>query len=429
MHKKVLIITYYWPPAGGPGVQRWLKFVKYLPNYGFHPVIYTPENPNYPMLDESLINELPSAVTVIKQPIREPYRLARLISKKSTKGLSSGIIPKAKRQNTIERLMLYIRGNWFVPDARKAWVKPSVRFLSKYLQDESIDAIITTGPPHSLHLIGLRLKTELGVKWIADFRDPWTTIGYHKQLKLTSRTIKKHEALEAKVLRGADQIVVTSANTKAAFALKTKQPIAVITNGYDYQRLPFVSKDNKFTIAHIGSLLAGRNPKLLWKVLGELVREDEQFKDLFCLRLAGVISSEVLDEIRRSIPETNLDCVGYISHKEALIMQRQSQLLLLIEIDSEETKAIVPGKLFEYMVANTPIIALGPPDSDVEKILFTSNSGRYFNYGAEAELKAHLKLCFANFQNGNLTSFPIGLKQYSRRFLTKRLAELLSSLP
>ena len=428
MQKKALIITYYWPPAGGPGVQRWLKFVKYLPDYGIHPVVYIPENPSYPMLDSTLMDEIPKDVTILKQPIKEPYRFAEFLSTKSSKSISSGVIPKKKKQSLIQRLMLYVRGNYFIPDARKAWVKPSVRYLSDYIEKEDIKIVITSGPPHSLHLIGLQLKAKLGIKWIADFRDPWTTIGYHKKLKLSAIAAKKHHIMESKVLTSANHLIVTSENTKKEFASKTKQSISVITNGYDYHQLPKNTKDQNFSLAHIGSLLSERNPKVLWKVLGELINEDEDFKQEFILRLIGLVSDDVLNEIQRFIPENNIDIIGYVTHKEALIYQRQSRMLLLIEIDSEETKAIIPGKLFEYMAAETPIISVGPEDSDVERIIKSTNTGRYFYYDAEAELKVHLLSCFSNFKNGTLSSYPIGLQQYSRKVLTKKLAELITTL-
>lgn len=428
MPKKALIITYYWPPAGGPGVQRWLKFVKYLPDYGIQPIVYIPENPSYPLHDSTLLKEVPKGVTILKQPINEPYKLAEFFSKQSSKSISSGVIPKEKKQTAIQQFMLYVRGNYFIPDARKAWVKPSVAYLSDYIKKHHIQTVITTGPPHSLHLIGLQLKASLGIKWIADFRDPWTSIGYHKKLKLRTPATQKHEHMEKKVLTTADHIIVTSENTKKEFATKSGQPITVITNGYDYQQLPKTVKDQNFSLAHIGSLLSERNPKVLWKIIGQLIKEDERFKDAFVLRLIGVVSDDVLNEIRQFIPENNIDIVGYVNHKQALVHQRQSQLLLLIEIDSEDTKAIIPGKLFEYMVAETPIIAVGPEDSDVEQIIKYTNTGCYFGYDAERELKAHLRSCFEDYRNSTLSIHPIGLQQYSRKVLTQKLAELIRPL-
>ena len=425
MHKKALIITYYWPPAGGPGVQRWLKFVKYLPDYNIQPIVYCPKNPSYPIIDESLTKELSKDIVVLKQPIKEPYKLARLFSKKAASTISSGVIPKEKKQSVIEKVMLFVRGNFFIPDARKNWVKPSVDFLTDYIQKENIETIITTGPPHSLHLIGLQLKQKLDVKWIADFRDPWTTIGYHKKLKLTKASQLKHQDLELKVLNSADQLIVTSENTKREFEFKTNQPIAVITNGYDTTISEKPKKDSKFTIAHIGSLLSERNPKHLWEALSELINENEAFKTDFELKLIGVVSDDVLQEIYSHNLKDYTNVVGYVSHDDAIKAQMQSQVLLLIEIDSEDTKAIIPGKLFEYMISNTPILAIGPKDSDVERIIKSTNTGAYFFYEANNTLKSQILAYFNAYKENTLVTQPIGLKPYSRKELTKTLSELI----
>jgi len=240
--KKELIIAYYWPPAGGPGVQRWLKFVKYLPEFDIEPIVYHPSNANYPIIDQTLKDEVFPNLTTLSQPIQEPYKLAKLFSKKS-KTISKGIISDANKQSIVERLMLFVRGNFFIPDARKNWVKPSINYLSNYIIENQIETIITTGPPHSLHLIGLKLKQNLKVNWIADFRDPWTTIGYHKQLKLTKAAQNKHKSLEKEVLNTADQVIVTSPSTKTEFETITKQPITVITNGYDTEKVSVSSLD------------------------------------------------------------------------------------------------------------------------------------------------------------------------------------------
>ncbi len=234
--KKLLIITYYWPPAGGPGVQRWLKFVKYLPDFNIQPIVYIPENPTYPIIDNGLQSEVSEKAIILKNKIKEPYGLASFFGKNKTKKISSGIIPNQKKQSFVEKTLLWVRGNIFIPDARFLWVKPSVKYLKKYIEDNQIDTIVTSGPPHSLHLIGLQLKKELNVKWFADFRDPWTTIGYHKALKLSSYADKKHKALEKEVLTTADTIIVTSKTTKTEFQAITSQPIEVITNGYDVEK-------------------------------------------------------------------------------------------------------------------------------------------------------------------------------------------------
>lgn len=423
--KKVLIITYYWPPAGGPGVQRWLKFVKYLPEFNIEPIVYCPSNANYPILDQSLQSEVDPSITILQQPIKEPYKLAQLFSKKS-KIISKGIIAEKNKQSLIERLMLFVRGNFFIPDARKNWVKPSVNYLSTYILDFNIDTIITSGPPHSLHLIGLQLQQKLGVKWIADFRDPWTSIGYHKQLKLTKTSVKKHKNLEDKVLNSANQIIVTSPSTKTEFEQITNQPISVITNGYDKEEVVVNQLDKKFTLAHIGSLLSKRNPQVLWKVLQDLKQEDQDFANQFQLNLVGSVGEEILQSIAKFDLTNSLNNVGYLTHIEAIEYQKKSQLLLLIEIDSEDTKAIIPGKIFEYMVANRPIIAIGPKGADVASIVKDTNTGVFFNYQEYEALKQTIKNHFEAYKNNNLSTNPVGLQRYSRRQLTKKLASLIN---
>ena len=423
--KKTLIITYYWPPAGGPGVQRWLKFVKYLPEFNIDPVVFIPENPNYPIIDESLTSEVSKDITIINHPIKEPYKWAGFFSNTSSKTISKGIISDEKEQSFIEKAMLYVRGNFFIPDARIGWVKPSVSFLLDYIKKEGIETIITTGPPHSVHLIGLQIKQKLGVKWLADFRDPWTTIGYHKQLRLTSASKAKHKSLEKEVLNTSDQIIVTSFVTKKEFQGFTNKSIEVITNGYDDEATVEFQMDTKFTLSHIGSLLSKRNPEILWRVLSELVRDNESFSKDFQLNFIGSISEKVLKSIKKYNLSNYIHEVGYVSHQEAIIYQKKSQVLLLIEIDSEDTKCIIPGKLFEYMISNRPIVAMGPKGSDVEKIIKETNTGHYFNYSDYESLKRIILEHYKAFQNKTLQSHPIGLQKYHRKALTKSLANLL----
>jgi len=424
--KKLLIITYYWPPAGGPGVQRWLKFVKYLPDFDIQPIVYVPENPTYPIVDEGLLNEVSDKVIILKNKIFEPYQLAGFFSKKQTQKISSGIIPAAKKQSVLEKLLLWVRGNLFIPDARKYWVKPSVAYLKKYIQENNIDTIVTSGPPHSLHLIGLKLKEELDVKWFADFRDPWTTIGYHKALKLSSYADKKHKFLESKVLNAADTIIVTSKTTKSEFQLLTQKPIEVITNGYDIENVAKQTLDEKFTMAHIGSFLSDRNPKVLWEVLQELVSENKAFSANFQLKLIGKISQEILESISNYQLEAFCNNLGYVSHSEAIAHQRKSQVLLLIEINSEDTKSIIPGKLFEYMVSERPIVAIGPNDSDFAEIITSTNTGVFFTYSEKERLKKTILSYFELFLENKLLVHPIGLQHYSRKSLTEKLANLIN---
>jgi glycosyltransferase involved in cell wall biosynthesis len=424
--KKLLIITYYWPPAGGPGVQRWLKFVKYLPDFNVQPIVYIPENPTYPIIDEGLASEVSEKAIILKHKIFEPYQLASFFSKNKTKKISSGIIPNQKKQSFLEKILLWVRGNIFIPDARFLWVNPSVKYLKKYIEENNIDTIVTSGPPHSLHLIGLQLKKDLNVKWFADFRDPWTTIGYHKALKLSAAAEQKHKALEKEVLNTADTIIVTSKTTKTEFQAITSQPIEVITNGYDVEKTIKQPLDDKFTLAHIGSFLSERNPRILWKTLKELTKENAAFKNDFQLKLMGAVSQEVLDTISEFKLNDYVLNLGYVSHQEAVEHQRKSQVLLLIEINSEDTKSIIPGKLFEYMVSERPIVAIGPEGSDFAEIITSTNTGVFFTYDEKEKLKALLLKYYQEFQNQNLKVHAVGLQQYSRKSLTEQLVQILN---
>lgn len=424
--KKLLIITYYFPPAGGPGVQRWLKFVKYLPEFGVQPIVYVPENPTYPIIDEGLVDQISDKAIILKNKIWEPYQLASVFSKNKTKKISSGIFPHKKKQTFLDKTFLWIRGNIFIPDARVFWVKPSVAYLEKYIKENNIDTIVTSGPPHSLHLIGLELKEKLNVKWFADFRDPWTTIGYHKALRLSGYAAKKHKTLEHKVLNTADTIIVTSKTTKTEFQAITNKPISVITNGYDIENVEKQTLDTKFTLAHIGSFLSDRNPKFLWECLVELLQEIPDFKSHLEIKLIGAVSQEVLDAIAAFNLNDYLNLLGYVSHREAIAHQKKSQVLLLIEINSEDTKSIIPGKLFEYMVSNRPIIAIGPNGSDFADIIKETNTGVFFDYSEKAKLKSVILDFYNQFLEGKLQSHGVGLQQYSRKSLTKQLAQLIS---
>ena len=425
--KRVLVITYYWPPAGGPGVQRWLKFVTYFKEFGIDPIVFIPDNPHYPITDESIGSELPEGIQIIRFPIKEPYGFANLISKKKITQVSSGIITKRK-QTVLEKVLLWIRGNFFIPDARIGWVKPSINFLRNFIADHHVEAIITSGPPHSLHLIGKSLKEETGIKWVADFRDPWTTIHYHKSLRLTKRAQKKHIALESEVLTKADHIVVTSATTKKEFQKITQTPIEVITNGYDSNDNFKLNLDIKFTLSHIGTLLSNRNPIVLWEALSELCSENPEFSKDLLIQLAGSVSDAILISIQKYGLMDQCVALGYLSHQKAIQLQYNSQVLLLIEMNLPETKAIIPGKLFEYLAAKRPILAIGPVDSDVEKIIEETNSGSYFDYSEKEKLKKQIGLFYSEYREGHLTLNSKGLSKFSRKTLTSKMSDLIKSL-
>ncbi|MBC2840671.1 glycosyltransferase [Robiginitalea sp. SC105] len=421
--RKLLIVTYYWPPAGGPGVQRWLYFVKYLRTFGMEPVLYIPEKPHYPMADPGLEAQVPEGLKVFRSRFWEPYALARLFGRKQTTRISSGII-RRHNPGLLERLMLWVRGNLFIPDARKNWVKKAAKELPGILEQEGIDLMVTTGPPHSLHLIGLEMAGRRpGLRWVADFRDPWTEIGYHSALYLGPRAKRKHRELESRVLGGADAILTTSRFTAGSLASRTARPVHVITNGFDRDPATGTQPEGPFVLAHIGSLLSGRNPNALWEALAEMVADTPGFRENLRLELTGLVSPEVTDSLRHCGLEPFTVRTPYVPHQEALHRQRKSQVLLLLEIDSPETRGIVPGKLFEYMAAARPVLAIGPSGWEAAERVAESQCGAGFHYGQKAEILAQLRQWYDLYCRGDLQVRPEGVSQYHRRALTERLVK------
>ena len=424
---KVLILTYYWPPAGGPGVQRWLYFSRYLPDFGLEPVLYVPETPHYPLKDPGLQQLVPEGIKVYKSRFWEPYKLASLFGRKRTKRISSGII-RRENPGLLERFFLWIRGNFFIPDARKFWIKKALTELPDILEKEGITKVITTGPPHSLHLIGLALKQRHGVSWMADFRDPWTEIGYHDALRLGARARRRHEQLEKEVLDAADSVIATSRITTESFRKISGRSVSVITNGFDGSIGDGKQPEGPFVLAHIGSLLSGRNPESLWRAIAVLREEDPEFRKHFRLELTGLISSEIETALRTFGIWEHTTLKGYVSHEEAIKAQRAAQVLLLVEIDSPETRGIVPGKLFEYMAAARPVLAVGPEGWEAAQRLEEAGCGQGFSYEEQEAIATKLREWFALYRKGALEQDAGGSLPYRRRALTEQLATIIWEL-
>jgi len=422
---KVLIITYYWPPSGGSGVQRWLKFVKYLRNFNVEPVVFTVDNPKYAILDETLQSEIPNTVEVLKQPIKEPNNILSFFGKKSKK-TSAGFLDA--NPSLVGKMFQYIRANYFIPDARKFWIKPSVQFLSEYLSNNKIDVVITTGPPHSLHLIGLQLKQKLAIKWIADFRDPWTDIDYFHQLPLTKKTIRKHYQLEEEVVSTADCLLVVGKTMKEKY-LKFNQNIEVITNGFDdVEGESNVELDIKFSIVHIGLMNADRNPSILWKVLSELIKENQDFTEDLQLKFVGKLAHEVFESIDKNKLNSVIEYITYLPHKEVVIFQQSAQILLLAVNKVPSAGGIITGKLFEYLQANRPILAIAPPDGDLAEIINTTKAGRVVGFDDEETLKKEILEMYKAYKKHKLVVKSKSIEQYHRKNLTAQLADVIKKL-
>lgn len=430
MSKKVLIITYYWPPSGGGGVQRWLKFTKYLPDFGWSPVVFTPENPDFDQKDESLLKEVTSAVEVLHFPIWEPYGIFKKLSGK--KELKQGQVLEGGKKGLMSKLAIWVRGNLFVPDPRVFWVKPSVEYLSTILRSNKISTIITTGPPHSVHLIGMKLKMQNpGLKWVADFRDPWSQWDILKQFRMMPFTWARHKKLEQQVFKVADRLLTVSKSWQADFKSLGARRISVITNGFDIvkEEVSTPASSTKFVMSHLGMLNKLRNPLALWQALERLISEDAGFAADFILRLTGILSKEVLDTIA-SYPKLaeRLHKEASVPHEQVFAVYQQSTVLLLILNQSENAPGHLPGKLFEYLSAERPVLALGLPDGDAAQILKETEAGKTIDWNNEAEIKDYLAELYWQWKSGETMGADADVKKYSRRALTGQLAALLDEL-
>jgi len=428
--KKVLIITYYWPPSGGGGVQRWLKFVKYLGNFDWEPIIYTPENPEGPVEDETLFKDIPKNIEVIKRPIKEPYRFYKKLTGKSKdqKIQTAFLSESGSKSSFLENLSIWIRGNFFIPDARKSWIKPSVTYLSSYLKKNNIDVIVTTGPPHSMHMIGYYLKKKLNISWLADFRDPWTNIDYYDQLKLTKRANQIHHRLEKEVLSKADAVTVVSPGMIDDFKDKVDRNYYFIPNGYDKEDINAgvkTKKSEKFTLSHIGSLTKTRNPENLWHVLKQMISEDEQFASDLEIRNIGKIDFNVIESLKNAGLEKYLTTINYLPHGQVIDEQKESSLLLLLINDTPNAKLILTGKLFEYLASKTPIICIGPTDGDAANILQNSKCGQVCDFKDIEYLKTHIQESYKKFKKRELISECTDVEQFERQKLTQKMADVL----
>lgn len=429
--KKVLIITYYWPPAGGSAVYRWLKFTRYLREFGWEPVIYTAENGEYAETDHSNFKDIPPQLTVLKRPIWEPYMFyKKFTGQKKTEKVNVGFLTEKKKPKLAEKIAVWIRGNFFIPDARKFWIRPSVKYLTGYLRSNPVDAVISSGPPHSMHLIALQLKRRLNIPWIADFRDPWTNIDYYPELLLTPFADHKHHRLEKKVVTGADCVVTVGSKMSEEFKAIGARRVETITNGFDtrdYDNQP-VSLDTDFTIAHFGTINKARNPLVLWEALKRMLVKHPGFEQSLKLKFIGRLDTSVVNSLQECGLIRFLDRTEFIPHNEVVIKERQSQALLLLINNTPNAEGILTGKFFEYLAAKRPIIAIGPAKGDVADILEISKAGKIAGFNDVERLMDILEDYYRNFREGKLNVNTGNINAYSRYELTRRLSAILNEI-
>ena len=429
--RRVLFVTYYFPPSGGPGVQRSLKFTKYLPEFGWMPTVLTvkPEDASYPDLDPDLGLEIPTGVEVSRTAAWDPYAMyARVLGREKQDVVTVGFLGEA-RTNARQRVARWIRANVFLPDARVGWVPFAVSRGRQLLRRYNHEAIVTTGPPHSSHLIGLILSSLHKKPWIVDLRDPWTGIDYSEDLPTSAPAHSLDAAMERTVLRRASAVTIISEAMRSQVIEGRRLPIEVIENGFDpadFEGLQVSPRPDRFTLAHIGNLSAARNPTSLWKALRSM-RASQTVPDL-SLVLIGNVEPEVLAAAEAN--GVSVDVLPYVPHETAVQRMCESTMLLLSINRVKSAPGIVTGKLYEYVASGRPVLGIGPPDGDAARILRDSGAGHMFAFDDSAGIGRYLQSAYHAWKSGRRLqgASEAAASLFSRRSQTKRLATLLDRI-
>ncbi len=427
--KNVLIITYYWPPSGGSGVQRWLKFVKYLPQFGYTPYVFTPENPSFNLRDESLLNDVPPEAEVIHFPIWEPYGVFQKASGKT----GGSMVSTSSNTSIPGRLAVWIRGNLIIPDPRVFWVRPSVKFLNDFIRDKGIKVIITTGPPHSMHLIGWKLrKRNPSLRWIADFRDPWSTWGLLDTLKAGKMARYLHRYLEKAVLQRADKVITITPFYARKFAELGERKVDLVTNGFDEDdfRGMTIRRSQKFLMRHVGTVNEKCDPRPLLLAVKQLASADMGFASAAEVNFIGDVHPEVRAYVAGDPALAKLvTFTAPVSHNELMAYYEESSLLLIILTGYRDAEGYMPGKLFEYLATGLPVLGTGPEDGNAAMMLKETATGTILDGRKTPELVAQLSALYAEWVRGDFhTRASAAADKFSRRALTRSLVEIITSL-
>jgi glycosyltransferase involved in cell wall biosynthesis len=426
--KRLLFVSYYFPPSGGPGVQRTLKFVKYLPENGWAPTVLTvdPRYASYPDVDDTLAADVSDSLVVIKTRSWDPYgSYARLLGRPKDDTVGVAFV-REESAGLRQRAGLWIRANLFTPDARYGWVPFARREANVLHRADPFDAVLTTGPPHSTHLVGRALARKWGVPWVADMRDPWTGIFYYPQLPMTRLAAARDQRFEKSVLSEADAVTVVSRSMVTNLSKRVRREYTYLPNGYDpddFRDVP-APANKRFVIRHIGTLSRTQNPKSVWSQLQLLVSKSPG--DV-AVELIGHVDAEIIMSIREHGLDDTVRILPYVDHDRAVALMQDSSLLLLVIPDGASSHEIVTGKLFEYLASGRPTLAIGPPDGDAGAILRDCSGGRMFAHGDSEGVHAYLAEQYGAFWRGeaNHGADRAGVQLYARPAQASALAKLL----
>jgi glycosyltransferase involved in cell wall biosynthesis len=430
--KKVLIITYYWPPSGGIGVLRCLKIAKYLRDFGWEPLIYTAENPHYPSIDHSNDKDIPADITVLKGKIWEPYAIYKMITgKKKDANVNNVFYVNEEKVGFLHHLSVWIRSNFFIPDARALWIKPSVKFLAEYLAKHPVDALLTDGPPHSNTRIATLLKQKTGTPWLADFQDPWTQVDYYQLLNLTPWANRKHHRLEQEAFEVADKTTIVSRTWKQDLESIGAKNVSVINWGFDPEDFVFNTYEvaPRFSLVHAGIMGPDRNPLTFFKVLNKLKEEIPGFASDLELKLIGQVAHEVKQALNKYQLMENTKLTGSLPRQEALQLICSAPILLLLLNQQKNAAGRIPGKFFEYLAAKRPILNFGPAKSDVQAILSKTKGGVNCTYTDKDAIRSNILRLYEQYKSGQLnTPLDTDISAYSIKNLTGQIAGFLDEI-
>ncbi|WP_310391692.1 glycosyltransferase family 4 protein [Hymenobacter sp.] len=427
---RLLVITYYWPPSGGAGVQRCLKFVKHLGAFGVEPTVITvdPAQATYPVRDESLLAEVPAGVRVIRTKTSEPFESYK---KLTGRAVPYGGFANEGKPGLVQKALRFVRGNLFIPDPRRGWNRHALAAVEQLLAaGETFDAVLTSSPPHSTQLIGLELKKRHGLRWLADLRDPWTDIYYYNDLHHTPPAAWLDARYERRVLTQADAVLVTSPETKRLFLAKLPAlPAAkfhVLPNGYDesdFQR-PTQPPTDCLRITHTGTITELYHIERLLEAVATCAARHPDVP--LRLRFVGQVSAELRAQIARAGLAAATEFIDFVPHHESVDHLLSASALLMAIPDVPRNFGILPGKVFEYLAANKPILCVGPAGSDADHLLQEGGAGQALPYEDYALMLETLEALVAQWRlNPNLDLPALSHRRYSRRALAGELAEII----
>ena len=426
--KKVLIVTYYWPPAGGIGVLRCLKITKYLRKFGWEPIIFTVENPSYPFEDHSNDKDIPEGITILKSPVLEFENRFKNVVKREQQSINN-VVFSAGKKSLLVKAGLWLRANYFIPDAKALWIKPSVKQLSKFLEENHVDAIFSDGPPHTNTVIAQKISEKYNIPWLSDYQDPWTQVDYYDKFPLSKKADQKHKSMEKKALTTASKVV--SASPSFSRGLKELGAVnpEVVYYGFDEDDFKDIESvlDSMFTVTHAGILASDRLPENLLQVLSKIIKNNQQFKDVFRLKLIGSIDEATLEIIKSYIPKTNLELKGVIPRSEVLKQICNTQVLLNL-VNKVNSKGRIPGKIYEYFRARRPIVSIGDTQGDVAQLIAETESGKCFEYENTKELTEHITFLFNQYLSDKLVARNGDIEVFSNYNQTQKVAKYLDEI-